>query len=97
MPCIAIRPIAANEAQRYLLRRDGYVAHEYESCVILIKPQCRGVAHDPFRWNDRTMRTAHQYVEKHWDELSDGDVVDVEFVLGEREAPKASERDEEGV
>ncbi len=95
MPVIAIKPIAGNENQRYLLRRDGYTADMTERCVILIKPQCRSVSYDPYDWDPkrgRTMRIAHLHVKKYWDALNDGDVVDVQFILGETKQPKMSER-----
>ena len=47
---------------------------------------------DPHYWNDRTRMTAHQYIIDHWHELSDGDVIDVEFILGEKSTRKISER-----
>jgi len=93
VPVICIRPVAANEAQRYLLRRDGYRADETESCIIYINAQCRGVEYDPYQWPSgvRTHRHAHHYIERHWHELKDGDVIDVEFILGEKPTKKASE------
>jgi len=93
-PVICIRPVASNEAQRYLLHRDGYRADETETCIIVITAQCRGVSYDPYNWpsNPRTIRHAHHYIEQHWHELNDGDVVDVEFLLGEKPTKKVSER-----
>lgn len=95
IPCIAIRPVAENEAQRYLLRRDGYRGDETERCIILINAQCRGVSYDPYNWVgvSRTMRVAHAHIEKNWEALADGDVVDVEFILGEKSVCKISERE----
>lgn len=94
IPVICIRPTPDSEAQRYLLRRDGYSGHEGERCIIMIDAQCRGVAYDPYDWTDtRTKRAAHIYIENNWDALKDGDVVDVEFILGERAEPKKSERE----
>lgn len=95
LPVIAIRPVAANEAQRYLLRRDGYSANGSERCIILIDAQCRGVSYDAYSWprSSRTHKVAHLWIEEHWHALKDGDVIDVEFILGETEAPKASERE----
>jgi hypothetical protein len=92
IPVICVRPVAENEAQRYLLRRDGYRA-DTERCIIMIDAQCRGVAYDPYDWtkDTPTKRTAHAYIEAHWAELQDGDVIDVEFILGETAAPKVSE------
>lgn len=93
IPVICVRPVAGNSAQAYLLRRDGYKADESEHCVIMIDAQCRGVAYDPWDWNDaRTKRTAHQYIQDHWDELEDGEVIDVQFILGETTDKKLSER-----
>ena len=96
MACIFIRPVPDNEAQRYLLRRDGYRGDVSERCIIAIKPQCRGVSYDPYNWGDgaRTMPVAHDYIEKHWSELRDGDVVDVQFILGETTKAKVSESHE---
>jgi hypothetical protein len=94
VPVICIRPVAVNDAQRYLLRRDGYRGDYTEQCIIMIDAQCRGVAYDPYNWtkDTRTKRTAHIYIEEHWSQLHDGDVIDVEFILGETLKPKLSER-----
>jgi len=93
IPVICIRPVPVNAAQAYLLRRDGYSGdYETEHCIIMIDAQCRGVAYDPYDWTgDRTKRTAHIYIQQHWHELRDGDVVDVQHSLGETEKPKVSE------
>jgi hypothetical protein len=94
MPVLAIRPVPANEEQRYLLRRDGYAGNASERCVILVKNQCGGVSYDPYHWPEspRTMRVAHLYIEQNWHVLSDGSVVDVEHILGETTRRKLSER-----
>jgi hypothetical protein len=95
-PVICIRPVPSNEAQRYLLQRDGYRGKPDEYCIIYIQPQCRGVSYDPYNFpaNPRTHRVAHDYVQRQWATLKDGDVIDVEFILGETEAPKVSERED---
>ena len=43
----------------------------------------------------RTKPVAHQFIEKNWSTLKDGDVVDVQFILGETAEPKRSERERE--
>jgi hypothetical protein len=97
IPVICIRPVPTNEAQRYLLRRDGYRGDLTEGCIIMIDAQCRGVAYDCYDWNDgsRTKKIAHNYIAEHWHELLDGDVIDVEFILGERPTRKVSEKSED--
>src|SRR5262245_19523633 len=83
VPVICIRPVPTNEAQRYLLRRDGYSGTTHEECIIYINAQCRGVEYDCYGWpsNPRTHRVAHDYISEHWAELKDGDVVDVQYIL----------------
>lgn len=94
IPVICIRPVPDNEAQRYLLRRDGYRGDNSEPCIIMIDAQCRGAAYDPYDWPDRrTKGNAHNFIRDHWHALKDGDVIDVEYILGERPAPKKSERE----
>jgi hypothetical protein len=97
VPVICIRPVAENEAQRYLLRRDGYRADETERCIIMIDAQCQGVAYDPYDWkgDTRTKPRAHEWIQNHWHMLKDGDVIDVQFISLETEKPKISERTEE--
>ena len=93
IPVICIRPVPSNERQRYLLRRDGYSGCYDERCIILIDAQCRHCSYDPYDWpaNPRTHRVAHNYISEHWSDLSDGDVIDVQYILGETTGPKASE------
>jgi hypothetical protein len=95
IPVICIRPVPENDAQRYLLRRDGYRGDGSEQCIIMIDAQCRGVSYDLYDWprDTRTRPHAHAYIEEHWHELRDGDVIDVEFILGETVEPKRSERE----
>jgi hypothetical protein len=98
IPVICIRPVAENEAQRWLLRRDGYRGDDGERCIIMIDAQCRGVSYDAYDWpaSARTKRVAHNHIAENWRELKDGDVVDVEFILGETFRPKLSERETVG-
>jgi hypothetical protein len=92
IPVICIRPVPTNEAQRYLLRRDGYRGDDSEHCVIYIAAQCRGVAYDPYDWPERTHRVAHDHITNNWAAITDGDVIDVEYILGETKTCKTSER-----
>jgi hypothetical protein len=98
IPVMCIRPLPDNEGQRYLLRRDGYSCDPGDPIVIMIDAQCRGVSYDPYDWHSTTHRVAHDHIRQHWDDLRDGDVIDVEFILGRSSAPKLSERfDENGL
>jgi hypothetical protein len=79
-------------AQRYLLRRCGYPCDGSPN-ILLTRLSGDGQAtNDPYAWNGRTWPNAHNWIIEHWDELKDGDVVDVSFILGESKKPKVSER-----
>lgn len=81
------------EAQRYLLRWVGYPCDGRPN-VLITKLSGDGskATNDPHYWRDRTMANAHAYIIENWEKLRDGDVVDVQFILGETTAPKVSER-----
>ena len=89
---LAVNLVPLNPAQHWLVRRCGY-ACEGENNVILTRLDGNGKAtNDPYAWGDRTMQAAHNHIIDKWDELADGHVVDVEFILGEAPSPKVSER-----
>ena len=44
-----------------------------------------------YNLNDRTFHVALKYISEHFDELHNGDVIDVEFILGETEIIKTAE------
>jgi hypothetical protein len=75
----------------WLARRAGFGEHTpYVVLINLVKMEAQ---YDAFAWTyARTMRCAHAWLNEHWDEQADGGVLDVEFILGERGTPKASER-----
>lgn len=95
IPALAIRLGSEFEADRFLMARAGYgrTREEQSEYVILMRlgdpPRS---AFDPVEWGDRTMQTAHRHIAEHFDQIDSGDVVDVEFVLGEKSAPSPSER-----
>lgn len=85
--------VEASAAQRYLLRRCGYPCDGRPNVVIThMSADGMPACNDPHYWPGRTFPVAHQYIIEHWADLKDGDVVDVQFILGETKAPKVSER-----
>lgn len=86
-------PTEAFEATRYLLRRCGYPCDGRPNIVIThLSADSRPASNDPYSWGGRTYPVAHKYIIEHWGDLADGDVVDVQFILGETAQPKKSER-----
>lgn len=103
IPVIAVRAGRGQfpdvrDSERYLMAREGFgvLVEQQARHVILIKNfGALGKAYSsPAHWgqNERTMTVAHCHIAKNWDELSTGDVIDVEFVLGETEQAKTSEQ-----
>lgn len=93
VPVLCIKVESGNESERYLLRRSGY---ELPSDLIIMTGLTGGnekSTYNPHDWGgNRTRHYAHKYIQKHWEELESGQVVDVEFIHGETAAPKISER-----
>jgi hypothetical protein len=97
IPALAINLSPRNEAERYLLLRAGYgeTKEDHEEYVLLCRIEGgRGMATcDPYNWTgNRTLHVAHQHIIEHFSDLESGDVIDVEFILGETERPKEPER-----
>ncbi len=89
IPALAVR---LSGADHYLARRAGF--GPYSDYILLIKLEDSQCHYDIYGWGGgaRTMSQAHNHIVEHWDELSEGDVVDVEFILGERPDKKLSEK-----
>ena len=92
IPCLAVDVNPDNEGQRYLMRRCGYPCDGQPNVIVTRLDGSGPASNDPYSWGGRTWPVAHDYIIDHWDSLSDGDVVDVSFILGESTTPKLSER-----
>lgn len=93
VPVLAVKLEPSNEADRYLLARAGYRRQPHEQAEYVVMWALAGgeCTYDPHDWGNRTRQVAHAYIIDHFDQLESGAVVDVEFILGERGAPKRSE------
>lgn len=85
---------AAWDARRYLLRRVGYPCDGRPNVLLTRLSGDWHATNDPYGWKGgaRTFPVAHAWIIEHWAEIEDGDVIDVQFILGETPAPKQSER-----
>ena len=88
----------SNDAQRWLLRRCGYACDGQPNIILTrLDGDSRDgngeATNDPYARSGRTWPAAHHWIIDHWNELKDGDVVDVEFALREVATPKVSERE----
>lgn len=93
IPVIAVKMVGLTEEDIYLLRRAGFGIRGSHPFVVLMRFHSDEAHYDPFAWpNRRTLTTAHQYITENFDSLQSGDVIDVQYILGETNDPKASER-----
>lgn len=98
IPALAIyvwgsRVLARDSAPYWLVSRAGWGP---TPAVMLIKLHNGEGMSDPFDWPNRTMHYAHLHLREllqgHNELWPDGDVLDVQFILGETRAKKRSER-----
>ena len=98
IPALAIRLDSRYEQDCYLLARAGFgnTPEKQGKYVLLVHLEGMKCAVDPIDWDNRTMQGAHQYLIKQANaqvpQFGHGEVIDVQFILGEADSPKVSER-----
>lgn len=95
IPTMAVRMKSDEEVEQWIIHRAGYVVLNNKDMfrqIILTNLNTSASSHDPHNHGrSRTMREAHLYIEKNWDTLESGDLIDVQFLRGETDKPKVSE------
>jgi hypothetical protein len=96
VPALAIKLEPNDKRDRYLLSRAGFgsanLIEEQGDYVLLVHLTRVSCEYDPFSWRGgRTMRVAHEHIDENFETLENGAVIDVEYLLGERDEPKESE------
>lgn len=90
-------PISQTMQEINLLMRAGYGPQKMANCFYIglftldggeVQGSFDPYSHPP---GARTRSVAHDYIMKNWRTLKSGDVIDVEFILGETKQPKQSE------
>lgn len=86
---LAVRMTASDKRERKLIAREGFnTAYP----LVIFHPLSRTKATwNLYDWNDRTFQAAHSELQLKWDLYNSGDVLDVEYVLGETDTPKESD------
>lgn len=72
-----------------LLERAGFSENGFP-LILLTHLEYFQTNWDPYKWDNRTMIEGHKYIQNHFDELNTGDVVDIEFILGETDENKST-------
>lgn len=92
IPALAVNMVAGNPAQARLLAHAGYSLDGLPNIALTdLAANGRPTWNDPYAWSGRTFPAAHHYIINNWNEIKDGDVIDVEFILGETTEKKTSE------
>lgn len=92
---IAIRPGTPDSMERdprlgrqaqFLLGKAGFNTAPSQNAILLGPLQGGKLTTDPYDHESgaRTWCAAHQYIERHFDELSDGAIIDVRVITGEQ-------------
>lgn len=93
IPLLVTQLVPDGDQEHYLLRRAGFTSDETVPYLSFVHLQANKAAIDPYDLGSpRTFVPAYDYIRTHWDSLNPGDVVDVEYLLGETAEPKKSER-----
>ena len=79
-----------------LIKQAGFAIGEHY--VILGRFHESAMNWDSEEWGDvrasppeRTMTVAHRWISRNWAGIQSGDVIDVEFILGDTDRPKTSD------
>lgn len=92
IPAFAIRMRPDGLEEKMLFNHAGYRSFT-DACILLVSieaPWHSARASDEWRNSARTMPVAHKWIEKNYDQIQHCQVVDVEFILGEKDSPSLS-------
>ena len=98
IPVLATRLSPYNNQEEFLLGRAGFGQRwpDQKKYVIVSHLSSGNHNYNMHSWGNRTMQEAHRYIQENFDTLEHGEVIDVEYILGESTEPKKSERTDNG-
>lgn len=92
---VATKVTSGTPREKWLAHRAGGYFGDSIHNVIVTNLSNLKTYHDVYACREeeqyRTIPAAMQHIQKYFDDLKEGDVIDVEFLLGEVEKPKVSE------
>lgn len=97
IPVLAVRLDPVDRHDQYLLSAAGFGTDEKanrEYVILIPLTDTKRATYDIYGWGSsaRTYPVAHQHIIDNFDDLPNGAVICVEFLLGERPEPKVSQR-----
>jgi hypothetical protein len=88
IPVMAVELYLRSSREAELFASVGWQGLNRETVILLSRLDGAASHYDVYDWGDRTMSQAHHYILNNFDELVSGDVVDIEFILGETTTKK---------
>lgn len=92
IPVLAYELIADNVDESYLLGAVGFYGRTY--CIVT-KLNNLESNYNAYNWSSSTMEIAYSYIEQNFKDLTSGDVIDVEYILGKSPTKKEKQRIED--
>lgn len=90
IPALAIR---FQGADNWLLAKAGFLrTNDYVLLINLVTLEANTI---PDKWGSgefNTMKVVHKTLKNEWDDIQNNEVIDVDFIIGNSEVPKVSER-----
>ena len=84
IPVIAVLVVVEDERSFQLMRAVGWSPIDCSDGLVMVSRIVNGEGKmTSYDWPNRTMSTAHGYIADTFHGLQNGDVIDVEFILGE--------------
>ena len=90
IPVLAISTQSEDYLEQYNINRAGY-SQRFPQIIVMRLAGCEAHS-DPREWKGSVLQTAHYYIVRHFKTLNSGDVIDIQFILGETKVKKTSER-----
>lgn len=88
IPLIAFKVSPNTMKEGIMLERHGFTInpHQYTFFYDLNSGTC---SYDPYKMNDfHTLTPACRHIERNWDSVKSGDLIDVEYMRGDTDAPR---------
>lgn len=82
----ATKMISEKGIEKHIIKKAGYGLSN--PSILITDIETKEASTDAYSWGGgRTMKEAHLHIKRNYDELKTGDVIDVEYLLGEKDEP----------
>lgn len=87
-PVVATKLYSEEDSEQFLLDRAGFRgSYVY---ILLNNIGEQKTNYDPYRWNNSELTVAHKHIEKNFDSLMTGEIIDTQYLEGKVSQPRKS-------